>query len=238
MRALILAVLLAACASVRATEDTDTPGPGRWEINLGFSASRTGAGWEYGAPDADINYGWGERIQLMLGASRIALHESGAPLQSGMGPATLGFKWRLLDQDRAGYALALFPKYAWNLSSSAQRRGLVTPGRSLLLPLLAGVRRGDTGYFAEVGRKFVEGEPHEWAGGVKVLNQCMARVECRLELQHSLVPPRGRQTLAGAGFKWALDDSFVLVAGIARNIGPDYKDSHSLVFNLGLQILR
>jgi hypothetical protein len=137
---LALAALAGAFGCARATEDTDTPGADKWEINLGVSAQRTAARWEYAAPDTDFNYGWGERTQLVLAIPHMLVREPGVDAQSGLGSATVAVKWRLIDQERAGFALALFPAYSWNLSSSAGRRGLANDGRSLVLPLVAGVR--------------------------------------------------------------------------------------------------
>lgn len=233
-----LAGLAGAAAPAAATEDTDTPGAGKWEINLGVSATRSGSTWEYGLPDADINYGLGERMQLLLGGTRTSLHEPGMPARSGTGSATVGLKWRLIDQEQAGFALGVFPQYSWNPSSSAERRGIVEPGRSLVLPLLLGVRRGDTGYYAEFGRTFESGGGNEWARGVKILHQCRENVECRVELQHEIVSATGHQTTASAGFKWALNDTYVVVAGIGRDVGRNRDGARGVIINLGLQILK
>jgi hypothetical protein len=46
------------------TDDPDTPGDGHWENNLAATAMHTSGRWTPGAPDADLNYGWGENIQL------------------------------------------------------------------------------------------------------------------------------------------------------------------------------
>lgn len=48
--------------SAGATEDTDTPGAGRWEINIGASKIHKAGGWERSLPDSDFNYGLGERL--------------------------------------------------------------------------------------------------------------------------------------------------------------------------------
>lgn len=234
----MLAFLSVLTLPVAATEDTDTPGAGKWEINLGLSATRSGGTWEYGLPDADINYGLGERMQLLLGGTRTSLHEPGMPARAGTGSATVGLKWRLIDQDQAGFALALFPQYSWNPSSSAERRGIVEPGTSLVLPLLLGVRRGDTGYYAEFGRTFENAGGSAWVRGVKFLRQCRENVECRIELQHEIVSASGHQTTASAGFKWALNDTWVVVSGIGRDVGRNRNGARGLIFNLGLQILR
>jgi hypothetical protein len=237
-KGLARAALAGAFGCAHATEDTDTPGAGKWEINLGFSAQRTAASWEYAAPDTDLNYGWGEQAQLVLAIPHILLREPGVDAQSGLGSATVGLKWRMVDQEQAGFALALFPAYSWNLSSSAARRGLVDPGRGLLLPLVAGVRYGETGLFAEAGRNFVQQGPNEWLGGVKVTRQCLARLECRVELQHSVVERQAGRTLASVGFKWSVVQDLILQASVGRDIGPSGDDKRQVALKFGVQLLR
>jgi hypothetical protein len=238
IRVLLLGCLGCLAAPVLATEDTDTPGKGRWEINIGVSATRSGSTWEYGLPEGDINYGLGDRMQLVLGSSRVSLHQAGMPTVSGTGRAVAGLKWRLLDQEQAGFALALFPRYEWNPSSGAERRGVVDPGQSLVLPFIFGLRSGETGYFAEFGRSFEKHADREWVRGFKILHPCREDVECRIEVQHELVSPTGHYTTVNAGFKWALNQTYVVVAGIGRDVGRNEGSRRGVLFNLGLQILK
>jgi hypothetical protein len=235
---LALVVLAGASGCAHATEDTDTPGAGKWEINLGISAQRTATSWEYAAPDTDFNYGWGERAQWMLAIPRVLVHEPGVGARSGLGSATVGLKWRMVDQEQAGFALALFPAYSWNLSSSAARRGLTDLGRSLVLPLVAGIRYGETGLFAEAARNFVQQGPNEWVAAIKLTRQCLATVECRVEVQHSLIPQQAGKTLGSVGFKWSVAADLILQASIGRDIGPSRDDKHQIALKLGVQLLR
>src|ERR1035437_6965705 len=48
------------------TDDPGTPGNRQWEINLGFMGNHNPAHASYQLPNIDINYGWGDRIQLMV----------------------------------------------------------------------------------------------------------------------------------------------------------------------------
>lgn len=46
------------------TDDPATPGAGNWEINVGWTGMHRAAGGEYELPNLDMNYGWGDRLQL------------------------------------------------------------------------------------------------------------------------------------------------------------------------------
>lgn len=220
-----------------AIEDTDTPGDRRWEINLGTSGARTLGGWCIAAPEVDLNYGWGERVQLMAAASWITLANVGEPSKSGLGAAIVGAKWRFVDQDRVGFAVSTFPQYSWNPAHSAEDRGIVEPGRRLSLPLAIGVRHGDLGVYGEVIRTLVEAAPNQWTYGVKVLHQCATGLECRVELKHTHVPDEVRQTMASAGVKWNLTESLLLKVGLGREFGKRNDAQENLVLQLGVQIL-
>jgi hypothetical protein len=235
LAALLLAVAMTETA---ATEDTDTPGAGKWEINLGISGERTASSWEYVVPDTDFNYGWGERAQVVLAIPHVLLREPGVDRQAGLGSATVGLKWRLLDQEQAGFALAVFPTYSWNLSSSSARRGLADPSPSLALPLIAGIRHGDSALFVEAGRNLVREGPDEWLAGARLTNQCLASVECRIEVEHTRAPGDTGQTLASAGFKWKLAEELILQGSVGRDIGPAREDKRQLAFMFGVQLLR
>jgi hypothetical protein len=231
-------LLAGGLADAVATEDTDTPGAGNWEINLGVSGQRAGGTWEYVAPDTDFNYGWGDRTQVVLAIPHVMLREPGVDARSGLGSATVGIKWRLLDQEQAGFALAVFPTYSWSLSSRAARDGLADPGRSLVLPLLAGVRHGDSALFVEAGRNFVQQGPNEWLAGVKLTRQCLATVECRVEVEHSRIAREPGQTLASVGFKWKVAEQLILQGSVGRDVGPAREEKRQLAFMFGVQLLR
>ena len=220
-----------------ATEDTDTPGAGRWEINIGASKIHKAGGWERSLPDSDVNYGLGDRLQLMAALPYVTVQEHGEPRHSGWGSASAGVKWRMAEQDALGMDLAIFPQFTWNPSSGTARRGLGSPGRSLLLPLIAGQRLGDTAWYAELGRNLIERGAHEWQAGLKLVHQCLPELECRLELEHSRVPRDGGQTTASAGAKWRLSEQAILQGRAGRDMAGNREGRRRLVLYLGLQLL-
>jgi hypothetical protein len=237
-RALPALLLAAAHAPCGATEDTDTPGAGKWEINVAVSGEHSASSRTYTVPDSDINYGWGERTQLVLAVPRVLLREPGVDVRAGLGSATLGIKWRFHEDAGTGFALALFPTYSWSLSSRAVRDGLADPGRSIGLPLLAGIRRGDTALFAEAGRTFAQYGPHAWQAGLKLTHQCLPELECRTEFDVERADGARGRTLASVGFKWRLAESLILQGSVGRDLGALRADGRQLAFMVGVQLLR
>ena len=227
-----MAVANPACA----VEDADTPGNGNWEINLEANGARSASGWEVEAPAVDVNYGWGDQLQLMAGMPWVSLRETGRDSKSGLGAATIGLKWRFVDQEKHGIAVSTFPQYSWNLVASSLQRGIVGETRQLLVPVQFGGEYGGYGLYAEVGRNFVESGLHETLAGVKITHACSGRASCRIELQRSK-SDAGSQMLAFFGTKLRLTDSVFLKGGVGRDLGPDTPDRRTLIVRFGLQFL-
>src|SRR5256885_3967950 len=89
-----------------ATDDPQTPGNGKWEINLGALGTRTPTRKELNVPDADINYGLGERIQLKVDVPWSFAKESGEGWKSGLGTESVGVKWRFVDRGDDGISVS------------------------------------------------------------------------------------------------------------------------------------
>src|SRR2546428_9531292 len=108
------------------TDDPETPGDGHWEINIGAIAARTPGRWTIAAPDADINYGWGDHVQLKVDVPWVTGKDSGQPSRSGVGDADLGLKWRFIDQEQAGFSMSTYPQYTRSVLDSSTRRGIAS----------------------------------------------------------------------------------------------------------------
>ena len=219
------------------TDDAETPGANHWEINLAATGNHTSAGWQIAAPDVDINYGWGEHVQLKLELPWNFVQESGQPWKSGLGTAQVGIKWRFVDIEDAGFSMAVNPQYAWNWLPSSANRGVATPGRQFLLPVELGTVVGDFALASEFGRSFVQDGPNQWIAGIAVGHSCGDRVECVGEV-HTTAVPHNAQTLVNLGFHWRLSESLFVLGAAGREFGPSDADQSRFHFYLGLQILR
>ena len=238
IRALAALALAVAASSAAAVEDTGTPGNGKWELKAGIGGQRSSAGWELSLPETEANYGLGESVQLFLGLQRVQLRERGQHAVSGLGSAAAGVKWRFADQDSSGVDLGLMPSFSWNPSSSAERRGLADPGRTLALPLLLGYKRGGTGIYAEAGRNLIEHGEDEWLGGVKLTNDCLPSLECRVEVQRSVARRQIGHTEANIGLKWSFAEDLILDVSAGRDLHPHDATKHQAVFYFGIQLMR
>ncbi|MBV8380558.1 MAG: hypothetical protein JO369_07345 [Paucibacter sp.] len=222
------------------TDDPGTPGDGHWEINLGAIGSRTQGRHELAAPDADINYGWGEHIQLKADIPWVIARDSGQAAVSGLGAGNFGVKWRFIDEDDFGFSLSTYPQYTRSLLASSNRRGVTSPGHEFLLPLEISADVG-SGFSvaAEIGRNFVNSgdAPNQWIAGFVLAHDCGPSVECLGEV-HQSQSPDAHQTLVNIGLRWKLREALTLLAAGGREFGTSsIEQQHSLIY-LGLQITR
>ncbi|CAN5424555.1 hypothetical protein BH11PSE11_BH11PSE11_01830 [soil metagenome] len=236
----VLAPILLSCAfqSAQAVEDTGTPGDGKWEINLGASGIRTANRWEAAVPEAEFNYGWGERAQVQFAIPWAIVHTYGQKNKEGLGATTVGVKWRFVEHEKSGFSMSTFPQYTWNLLPSSVRRGIVEPGRQVLIPLQIGFERNDFWVLAEAAHNFVETGPDERSLGIKLARKCLTKLTCHVAAERKFVPHEPAQTKASIGLNWALSDSLSLKTAIGRDIGPRTDDQRNLILSFALQFLR
>ena len=222
------------------TDDPDTPGNGHWEINVAAIGSHVPGLAQLALPDADINYGWGDHVQLKIDTPWLLSHQDGEGVKTGLGASELGVKWRFLDRETSGFSMSMYPQVSVNFDTSSPRRGLTSSGLQWFLPLEASTEFAGFGLDGEIGRSFgpqVPDTPHYWAGGLILSHDCGHQLECLFEV-HETLAPQDAQTLLNLGARLHLGDSLALMGAIGRDVGPRSDDRQDLLFYLGVQILR
>jgi hypothetical protein len=237
-------VLLVLAASAHAeggppfiTDDPDTPGNGNWEINAAVIGAQSHRGWDLAAPDLDINYGWGEHVQLKVDANWASAIASDGQLISGFGATDFGVKWRFIDQDKSGFALSVYPQLLTNLVPSSAARGLTTDDREFFLPAEVSTEFGEFKLDAELGRNFAQIGPDAWIGGVIVAHPCGSALQCGVEI-HGVLIGRQFEPLANFGAHWQITKHLIMLASAGREFGSNFDTHQSFVFYVGVQLLK
>src|SRR4029077_7489805 len=118
------------------TDDPGTPGNGNWEINMAYFQVFTREDRDIEAPLLDINYGWGDRIQLKCQTPYIWNKDGETRYRGALGNTLLGVKWRFYQQSRkGGWNISTYPQVDINNPDNSYARGLVELGPRLLLPI-------------------------------------------------------------------------------------------------------
>lgn len=174
------------------TDDPGTPGNRHWEINLGWTGNHNPAHASYQLPDIDINYGWGDRIQLMFSPYLAAATGADNTTRAGLGETVFGVKWRYFEHHTPGesksdqnmtFSLGTYPQVSINNPTSSVRRGIVEPGPQYYLPAEFTARLGPVDFNGEVGRWIGNHNvPDRWGRGLIAGHEFSERLELYGEL--------------------------------------------------------
>ena len=196
---LLLLVLFAGAATAHAqggppfiTDDPGTPGNRHWEINFGWIADHNPGQAYYQLPDIDMNYGWGDRIQLKYELPLAAATDEHNTTRASLGESLVGVKWRYFEHHTAGepksdenmtFSLGTYPQVSINNPTSAVRRGIVENGPQYYLPVEFTAKLGPIGFDGEVGRWFGNKlTPSRWGRGLIAGHEFNARTELYTEI--------------------------------------------------------
>jgi hypothetical protein len=225
------------------TDDPDTPPDGHWEINLAAIGEGIPGARQLSLPDADINYGFGDHIQLKLDTPWLLSQTDGGPLLGGLGGSQLGVKWRFLDRATSGFSMSTYPQVLVNFVPGSYRRGLTEPGQTWFLPIEASTEVAGFGIDGEVGRYLSTSpltravQPDAWATGLILSrDDCVAKLECLFEVRETIAPGDS-QTLINFGGRRSITESLSFMFAVGHDFGPATYDHAELLFYLGVQVL-
>ena len=217
------------------TNDAGTPGPGNWEINLAVTGERAGDAHAYSVPDADINYGLGDAIQLSVHVAWEHLQSHGAPFSSDIGAIEYAVRWRFLDQARAGIDMAIQPQIVMPGSDQAIRKGLSQPNREFVLPLQLVHQWSAATLGVELAQHWTEHEAKAVQAGIFVARDCTRAWECLAEINTTHANNGDTETFAGLGARRRLSEHLKLMGAIERQVNGPASD-RATAFYLGIQL--
>lgn len=163
------------------TDDPETPGNNRWEINLGFTQETTPGQTNFEAPVLDLNYGAGNHLQLNFEIP-YALQSANNDISAGLENSKFGVKWRFMDEDKRGVSVSTYPHIIWNNPSNSVSRGLVDDGWQVFLPIEFSKQLGKFQINGEAGYNIQQNLPNEVWLGIVTGYQASSRVELLGEL--------------------------------------------------------
>lgn len=217
------------------TDDPDTPGPNRWEINLSSPFATRAETWAF-QPLLDVNFGVGERVQLKLKPRMVVLDEAGGSTEVGAGNIQVGVKWRFLDQHRHGVSVSVYPQLDLNPPGDSVDRGLVTEGTQFLLPFQVQRAFGRSKVYAEAGYNWRDGQSDEWLLGVAAEHSLSERFRLVGEVRNVADDDFGNyEFFFNAGFKWTFHEHVTLLASAGRTLAESRGEGAAVFSYLGLQ---
>ncbi len=219
------------------TDDPGTPGPGNWEINVAYTVQKTREEWLFGAPLLDLNYGIGNRVQVQYDLPWVWLKPEGEGARGGLGNSLAGVKWRFLDQDKAGFAMSVFPQVTFNHASDSVRRALAAGGTSVYLPTEIQRRFGPILASLEIGYLWHADAEDQWSYGLALGHGFSKRFELAGEIRDNADVRLARhRPFANVGVRWHFSRHVGLLASVGRSL-HDNPSEPALLSYLGLQFL-
>ena len=220
------------------TNDPGTPGKNNWEINLGYMPFFFSGQSVSHTPDVDINFGWGDRIQLTYEDAWLRVQNQPTPAKYGMGQDQLGLKWRFYDGGEEGMAFSVFPQLSVNNPNHAVQRGITPPGASLIIPLEFRKKFGPIDVNAEAGYNLVHLGPDGWLTGLVVGHDFTKRLELDAEFYATgTFHPVFAQPTLDIGVRYKMHRPFILLLMAGRGVEPARSNQPYFVGYFGVQIL-
>jgi hypothetical protein len=239
------------------TDDPGTPGNKHWEINFGWIADHNTGNAYYETPDIDMNYGWGDRIQLKYELPMAVATDPSNTTRAGLGESLIGIKWRPYEHHAAGepksdenmdFSIGTYPQASINNPTSAVRRGIVENGPQYYLPMEVTAKVGRINFNGEVGRWFGNQLiPSRWGRGLIAGHEFNDRTELYAEIYDLQdinrigTVPRQRELTVDVGGRQTLDHSghfrLLFMGGRAIQAVTRQNSEPSWIAYLGVQFL-
>jgi hypothetical protein len=207
---LLLPVAVAAAAHAQGgppfiTDDPGTPGNHHWEINFGWIANHNPGQSYYEIPDVDMNYGWGDKVQLKYELPVAGGTDTSGGTGFGLGESLIGIKMRPYEYHTRGeapsddnmlFSLGFYPQVSINNPTSSVRRGIVEPGPQYYLPMEMTAKWGPVEFDGEIGRWIGNAnQPEQWGRGLIAGHEFNDKVRTQPKQRSLTLDFGGRQSL-------------------------------------------
>ncbi|HEY1263568.1 MAG TPA: hypothetical protein VGF06_08595 [Terriglobales bacterium] len=216
------------------TDDPGTPGDRQWEINLAATTEKHDGTWDMELPDADLNYGLGEHIQLNFEMPWLVRTGEGAA-QTEAGDGSVAVKWRVVDEEKRGLDVSIYPRLTYN---SPGPRRLVERGSQFLLPVELARSYGKLSLNFEAGYNFRQDAQDEVTLGMAAGYEATHGLELLAELHtEALRSFHENESVFQVGGREKLSEHLVLLFAAGRAVFGSTADQPGFLAYAGLQLL-
>ena len=214
---LISSIVFAQGGPPLSTDDPGTPGDGHWEINSAAQWALTNQATTLQLPLFDINYGYGDHIQLNLNTSFINVDQRSVGKLSGISLASTGVKWRFVDEKVFGVAISTYPRIDFHHGLSSNDPNVNSPGNRYFLPIEFSKEFGKFGVNPELGYASYTQAPSEWVYGLATSYTFEKDKEVLFELHgRSLIGTADRELFYNFGFRYFLIEHLSAIGAIGK----------------------
>jgi len=204
-------------------DDSDTPGPNNWELNVALTTQRGGAERHTELPSLDINYGIGDTLQVNYTVpyvfARQEEEQAGAMRLvngNGFGDSEFGLKYRFYDDKDSGLSFAIAP--ALQFQTPGANRA-ISGGRTVLeMPLIMTREFSTASITANAGVE-ASSEQRRYFAGFGVGTRLSAHLALLGEVVGTdLNATDEKRVLFNVGLRWKLTETQSLSAALGRDV--------------------
>ena len=218
------------------TDDPGTPGSGKWENNIAILLGHRPNEWSIETPQFDLNYGWGDHIQLTLQGGPVILKRDDHGPVSGLGGTEAAVKWRFFDEEKSGFDMSMFPRIIFNLSQAAVRRGLAEDGTRFQIPLQFAKAFRGFDLDLEWGPLVSTVGPAQWLYGIVVGVDASKTTTLMAELHGTSRTNFSRDELTvNLGIRQKLNDHCIFIGSLGHELRSP--QARALIGYAGVQLL-
>ncbi len=220
------------------TDDPGTPGKGRWENNLAIAFEHRPNEWSIYAPAIDLNYGWGDHVQLTLQTSAALLQRSDHGPVDGLGGTEAALKWRFLDEDSNGVDASMFPRIIFNITQSSVRRGLSEDGTRFQIPFQVAKKVGSVDLDCEFGPLVSTVGRSEFLAGVVAGVDLTKKTSLMAEVHATSRTNLTRDVVSlNVGWRHTINKHAIWIASLGHEVHSRTGDPLAFVGYCGVQLL-
>jgi hypothetical protein len=219
------------------TDDPGTPGDKHWEINIAELSYTAGGVSVVYAPYFDINYGWGDHVQLKVETGWVLERADAGGLKNGADTVLAGVKWRFLDEDESGVSMSTYPQFQFHHFFSSTDPQLTVPGNEYLLPLEWSKTIGNWEVNPELGYLYGTSFGGQMIYGTVLAYEGAKPWELLGEVHaESDFNGNGTSTLLNLGFRRTLNPHMNLIGAFGRTVTQNPEAPLSWLTYLGVQL--
>ncbi len=217
----------------------DDPGilaPGAWEVILGISVEDRPACKITHAPSLDVSLGVSPNTQLSFFLPRSVLDSDQAEKESGLGLASIGYKWRIASTPEWEWALAV--NYETLISHNLYRKNGPGDIRILGLPSLVSYAHEDWTLNGQIAWHKVSDGTRYWSYGLAVSHPFGHKTQFMVEVygySDSSFDSNDLNYQVGLDFEIRPDFHLLASTGSRINSGFNPVDRLDYSFFIGLQ---
>ena len=220
------------------TDDPGTPGNGHWENNIAVVFEHRPNEWSIDVPAIDLNYGWGDHIQLTLQTSLAILKRSDQGAVAGIGGTEAAIKWRFLDEERNTVDMSMFPRIIFNITQSSVRRGLSEHGTRFQIPFQVAKRFGSVDLGFEFGPLVSTVGRSEFLYGIVGGAQVFKRTTVMAELRGTSRTNFTRDTVTlNFGWRHKLNEHAIWIGSLGHELRTPGDEQLALIGYCGVQLV-